>query len=313
MAAGCTLKGNGSAIDLSTMVLLLVFPVYGFSPKITNMKRRTNKIKKMMTAGLVCTTMILTVGCAEQTVVKKQKAESLPVIVVGSDNYPPFNYLNADGDPTGIDVELAKEAFYRMGYEAEFKLINWEDKKELLESGEIDCIWGSFSMDGREEEYQWAGPYMTSYQVIAVRTDSDIYSLQDLEGKTVAVQSTTKPEEIFRKHEDARIPQLGKVLSLRNRDLIYTFLSKGYADAVAAHDTAVKQFMKDYDMEYRILEEPLLVVGLGVAFDKKDDRGLAQKLTETFEEMREDGTMKEIVGTYMEDTDGYLEVRTDET
>ena len=277
------------------------------------MKRRTNKIKKMMTVGLVCTTMILTVGCAEQTVVKEQKAESLPVIVVGSDNYPPFNYLNADGDPTGIDVELAKEAFCRMGYEAEFKLINWEDKKELLESGEIDCIWGSFSMDGREEEYQWAGPYMTSYQVIAVRTDSDIYSLQDLEGKTVAVQSTTKPEELFRKHEDTRIPQLGKVLSLRNRDLIYTFLSKGYADAVAAHDTAVKQFMKDYDMEYRILEEPLLVVGLGVAFDKKDDRGLAQKLTETFEEMREDGTMKEIVGTYMEDTDCYLEVRTDET
>lgn len=313
MAAGCTLKGNGSAIDLSTMVLLLVFPVYGFSPEITNMKRRTNKIKKMMTAGLVCTAMVLTVGCAEQTVVKEQEAESLPVIVVGSDNYPPFNYLNADGDPTGIDVELAKEAFYRMGYEAEFKLINWEDKKELLESGEIDCIWGSFSMDGREEEYQWAGPYMTSYQVIAVRTDSDIYSLQDLEGKTVAVQSTTKPEELFRKHEDTRIPQLGKVLSLRNRDLIYTFLSKGYADAIAAHDTAVKQFMKDYDMEYRILEEPLLVVGLGVAFDKEDDRGLAQKLTETFEEMREDGTMKEIVGTYMKDTDCCLEVRTDET
>ena len=277
------------------------------------MKRRTNKIKEMMTAGLVCTAMVLTVGCAEQTVVKEQKAESLPVIVVGSDNYPPFNYLNADGDPTGIDVELAKEAFYRMGYEAEFKLINWEDKKELLKSGEIDCIWGSFSMDGREEEYQWAGPYMTSYQVIAVRTDSDIYSLQDLEGKTVAVQSTTKPEEIFRKHEDIRIPQLGKVLSLRNRDLIYTFLSKGYADAVAAHDTAVKQFMKDYDMEYRILEEPLLVVGLGVAFDKEDDRGLAQKLTETFEEMREDGTMQEIIGTYMKDTDCCLEVRTDET
>lgn len=85
-----------------------------------------------MTAGLVCTTMILTVGCAEQTVVKEQEAESLPVIVVGSDNYPPFNYLNADGDPTGIDVELAKEAFYRMGYEAEFKLINWEDKKEFV-------------------------------------------------------------------------------------------------------------------------------------------------------------------------------------
>ena len=90
-----------------------------------------------------------------------------------------------------------RKHFTEWDMRAEFKLINWEDKKELLESGEIDCIWGSFSMDGREEEYQWAGPYMTSYQVIAVRTDSDIYSLQDLEGKTVAVQSTTKPEELF--------------------------------------------------------------------------------------------------------------------
>ena len=52
-------------------------------------------------------------------------------------------------------------------------------------------------MDGREEEYQWAGPYLYSRQVVAVRSDSDIYTLQDLAGKVVAVQSTTKPEELF--------------------------------------------------------------------------------------------------------------------
>ena len=38
-----------------------------------------------------------------------------PVITLGSDNYPPYNYLNEDGVPTGIDVELATEAFKRMG------------------------------------------------------------------------------------------------------------------------------------------------------------------------------------------------------
>ena len=65
-------------------------------------------------------------------------------------------------------------------------------------------------------------------------------------------------------------------------------------------------------MMFKIIED-YQPTHMSVAFDKKDDRGLAQKLTETFEEMREDGTMKEIVGTYMEDTDCYLEVRTDET
>ena len=271
------------------------------------MKGRTNKIKKMMTAGLVCTTMILTVGCAEQTVVKEQKAESLPVIVVGSDNYPPFNYLNADGDPTGIDVELAKEAFYRLGYKAVFVSIDCEDKKELLKNGEIDCLWGSFSMNGREDEYKWAGPYMLSRQVIAVSNESNIYNIGDLEDKVIAVQTTTKPEEIFTKRTDVRIPQVGEIFSLQNRELIYPFLSKGYVDAIAAHETAIIQYMKDYNIEFRILSEPLATVGLGVAFDKNDERGIDTQLSMVLMEMGEDGTIKQIVSKYLEDADKYLE------
>ena len=70
--------------------------------------------------------------------------------------------------PQGIDVELATEAFRRMGYQVEPVQINWEKKKELLESGEIDCIMGCFSMEGRLDEYRWAGPYIASRQVVAV-------------------------------------------------------------------------------------------------------------------------------------------------
>ena len=105
---------------------------------------------------------------------------AMPVIVVGSDNYPPFNYMGTDGAPTGIDVELATEAFGRLGYRVKFVTIDWEKKKELVENDTIDCIWGSFSMDGREEEYQWAGPYLYSRQVVAVRSDSDIRTLHVL-------------------------------------------------------------------------------------------------------------------------------------
>ena len=93
------------------------------------------------------------------------------------------------------------------------------------------------------------------------------------------------------------------LFSMQNRELIYPCLSKGYADAIAAHETAILQCMSDYKLDYRILEEPLLTVGLGVAFSKQDDRGLEQKLSETFEEMRADGTMEEIIGRYLEEND----------
>ena len=271
------------------------------------MRIRTEKIRFF---ALFCAAWLLLCtlgGCADGAQKAAESTQDLPVIRVGSDNYPPYNYDDANGQPTGIDVDLAKEAFRRMGYQATFVTIDWEKKKELVESGAIDCIWGSFSIDGREDQYNWTQPYMYSRQVVAVRPDSDIDSLADLAGKRVAVQSTTKPEELFLKGSDPRIPELEAVFSLENRELIYAFLSKGYADAIAAHETAILQCMSDYDLEYRILDEPLLTVGLGVAFARTDERGLQDELSRAFDEMRADGTLEQILGEYLDEPQKFME------
>lgn len=258
--------------------------------------------------GAVCCLALALGSCGGQTETEGVTHSDLPVILVGSDNYPPFHYEDANGQPTGIDVDLAKEAFRRMGYQAMFVTIDWEDKKDLVERGEIDCIWGSFSIDGREDQYLWTEPYLYSRQVVAVRQDSDMQTLADLAGKRVAVQSTTKPEELFLAHTDPRIPRVAEVFSLQDRELIYPYLSKGYADALAAHETAILQCMSDYSLDYRILDEPLLTVGLGVAFARTDQRGLDKELSRTFEEMRADGSLEQIVGRYLDEPQRLLEV-----
>lgn len=238
------------------------------------------------------------------------KNRGLPQILIGSDTYPPYIYLNNDGTPAGIDVEIATEAFRRMGYAARFEVIDWEQKTALVESGAIDCIWGCFSMQGRETLYRWAGPYMVSRQVVAVNADSSIQSLSDLAGKTVMVQSTSKPEGIFLSGSDPRIPQTVEVFSIEDRSVQYAMLACGYVDAIAAHETAILQYMKDNNAVFRILEEPLLVTGLGVAFAKNDSRGLDHQLNDTFAQIREDGTLERIVGKYLEHASQYLEVDT---
>ena len=238
------------------------------------------------------------------------KNSDLPQILIGSDTYPPYIYLNNDGTPAGIDVEIATEAFRRMGYAARFEVIDWEQKTALVESGAIDCIWCCFSMQGRETLYRWAGPYMVSRQVVAVNADSSIQSLSDLAGKTVMVQSTSKPEGIFLSGSDPRIPQTVEVFSIEDRSVQYAMLACGYVDAIAAHETAILQYMKDNNAVFRILEEPLLVTGLGVAFAKNDSRGLDLQLNDTFAQMREDGTLERIVGKYLEHASQYLEVDT---
>ena len=239
---------------------------------------------------------------------KEAKDSGLAQIVVGSDSYPPYIYLNNDGVPTGIDVEIATEAFRRMGYAARFETINWEQKTNLVESGAIDCIWGCFSINGRENEYNWTEPYMVSRQVVAVNAGSDIYRLSDLAGKVIAVQSTTKPESIFLERTDSRIPAVREVYSLEDRELIYTSLSKGYVDAIAAHETAIRQYIKDYAADYRVLEESILTAGIGVAFAQQDTRGLNEQLSRTFAEMRADGTAEEILSRYLSEPESYLEV-----
>lgn len=252
----------------------------------------------------ICLLASLLSGCGTYSENTAQD-NGLPVITIGCDTYSPFSYLDVDGNITGIDVDLANEAFGRMGYQPKFQIINWEEKKDLVDSGSIDCIWSSFTMDGREDEYNWAGPYMQSHQVVAVNPDSDIHTLQDLENKTVAVQSTTKPEDIIRSH-DGTLPALKKVLSVQKRDLIFILVSKGYADALAAHDTSVEQFMSESGLKFRILDEPLLTVGLGVAFSLHDTRGINKQLSGILDQMKEDGTTRKIIGKYLSDPDRYM-------
>ena len=151
-------------------------------------KALAKKFIKCTAAAVLSSAFILS-GCSDNSAVS---SDALPVIIIGSDEYEPYNFSDKNGNPAGIDVEIASEAFLRMGYKAQFKNIVWDEKDEMLADGKVDCLWGCFSMNGREDKYRWVGPYMNSRQAVAVRADSNIYALSDLSGKRVAVQSSPK-------------------------------------------------------------------------------------------------------------------------
>lgn len=236
------------------------------------------------------------------------KEDNLKTLNVGSDLYPPFVYSDEYGDIVGLDVEILTEALSRIGYKPKYQLIDWEKKKELLASGELDCVMGSFSMTGRESEYRWAGPYLASRQVVAVDPESDIYTLADLEGKVVAVQSTTKPESILLDRTNQNVPQIKELYSFSDRSCLNPALVEGLVDAIAAHESSLLTYEKDYGVTYRILSEPLLEVGLGTAFDINDARGIDVKLTHAYQEMLADGTMERLVSKYFDDPSPFLNV-----
>ncbi len=258
------------------------------------------------TIGRICGLLLVVAclccsGCAGAAV-RQEESDTTQVLTIGSDIYSPYFYLGDDGSFTGIDVEIATEACRRMGMRAEFQRIEWQNKDTRLADGTVDCLWGSFSMNGREADYAWAGPYMHSRQVVVVLASSDIYTLSDLSGKRISVQNASKPDSLF--STDA-IPGVSveQVYSFSTMFVAFASLKKGYVDACAGHETALRDYMKHVSGEYRILDEYLLRSDLGVAFDKSTGTEQAARLSAVLEEMKADGTIRSILENYDLDID----------
>ena len=78
------------------------------------------RLKKQILLWCLMAVMIVTAcGCGGQ------EEPPLPQLIIGCDDCEPYNYTDEDGEPAGMDVELAREACARMGYEPVFRRIDW--------------------------------------------------------------------------------------------------------------------------------------------------------------------------------------------
>ena len=237
---------------------------------------------------------------------QRTDSEALPVIRVGGTVYEPYFYKDIDGNYEGIDVELAKEAFARMGYRPEFVAVDISELKTAIEEGTIDCIWSCYTMETREDDYLWAGPYLYTRRVVAVKADSEIQSLADLEGRTIAVQSNSMMEQIFLQKMSPDIPENYELQTYRTIAEVFTALRKDYVEAVGGHEATLRQYTAEYPGEYRYLNLSLYRSKLGVAFRKDSDKTVADTLTQTLQEMSADGTIQKVLEDYHLDVSSNL-------
>lgn len=124
------------------------------------------------------------------------------VITVGYTIYEPMNYLDENGNLIGFDTELAQKVFGNLGYEVNFKRIEWKNKYIDLKSGTIDCIWNGFTAntsddDGvaRSQKVDFSYNYMRNKQVVVVKAGSGITTEADLAGKIGVAEAGSAGEE----------------------------------------------------------------------------------------------------------------------
>ena len=278
-----------------------MYLVYEKKEKQRSLKFLKRHKRFIAALGIMTFAISMICGCSSRNT--RTDSTDLEKVIVGIDKFEPYTYLDVNGNYTGVDIEIAEQVFHKLGYEPEFKFITWSEKNENLADGTIDCIWSCYSMNDRENDYQWAGPYLYSRQVIAVSSDSNIYNFDDLSDKNVGVQVTTRAANLFLHTIDSALPEVKQVNCFATTEDMFAALRKGYVDAISGHEALLNEFIKNGKGKYRLLEESPHISKIGVAFEKGTHIELTQEMNDLITEMSEDGTIGSIAEKYGLDAD----------
>lgn len=219
---------------------------------------------------------------------------------VGFDaEYPPYGYMDENGEYTGFDLELAQAVCDLEGWELVKTPIAWDSKDMELESGTIDCIWNGFTMNGREDDYTWSDPYVDNSQVMVVAENSGIETFDDLAGKVVGVQAASAALQLLQDEEGQKelADTFGSLQEFADYNSAFVELQAGSVQAVAM-DIGVAQYqIKTRGEGFKIMDEKLNSEKYAIGF-KLGNEELRDTVNADLQKLLEDGTFDELAEKY---------------
>lgn len=227
-------------------------------------------------------------------------ADDKKTFTVGFDaEYPPYGYMDENGEYTGFDLELAQAVCELEGWELVKKPINWDSKDMELNSGAIDCIWNGFTMNGREDEYTFSVPYVDNSQVMVVSENSGIETLEDLAGKTVGVQAASAALDVLQDEEGqkALADTFAGLNEFGDYNTAFTELQAGALDALAIDIGVAKYQLKSRGEGFKMLDEELNKEQYAIGF-KKGNQELCDTVNADLQKLTDDGTVAKLAEKY---------------
>lgn len=229
-------------------------------------------------------------------------SSSVKTFTVGFDaEYPPYGYMDDNGEYTGFDLELAQAVCDLEGWKLVKKPINWDSKDMELNSGSIDCIWNGFTMNGREDDYTFSVPYVDNSQVIVVAENSGISTLADLAGKIVGVQAASAALDLLQSEEEggqkALADTFGSLNEFADYNTAFTELQAGALDALAIDVGVAKYQLNSRGEGFMILDETLNTEQYAIGF-RKGDQELCDIVNADLQKLANDGTVAELAEKY---------------
>lgn len=254
-------------------------------------------MKKVLVAVSMIALAATLSGCKEKVESSNvdpsfEKVKSSGVLVVGHvPIFPPMVFVDKNNERVGFDVDLVTEVCSRLGLRLETREIEWANKEEELNSGNIDCIWNGMSVDSaRARAMNLSDPYLMNRVVFVVK-DSSLSHLDSIKGKRIGVQKASTAQLLLDKSEVGESAK--EIVLIRNLIPEIEALDSGTVDAIYVDEVFAKYWNHSHGMAYTILEEGLYDEFYAVGFRKKD-KSLRDTVNSILNELKRDGKFVDI-------------------
>ena len=207
--------------------------------------------------------------------------------------FPPYEMTTDSGDLEGIDIEVAGAIAKKLGLELQVDDMDFDAALLAAQQGKSDIVMAGVSVtEERQKVMEFSDSYATGVQVIIVKEDSDIASVENLDGKMIGTQRGTTgniycTDDYGEDHITTYDNGLTAVQALMNGQVDCVVIDQEPAKAFVA----ANQGLKILDTEY-VSED----YAIGMA---KGNTALQSAVNKALAELQEDGTVQSIVDKYI--------------
>ena len=256
-------------------------------------------MKKNRHRSLLCLLLMLALstgllfGCS-------QKKDEQKVLNVGTNaEFPPFEYIDEEGEIDGFDVAVMQAIGEEMGYTIRFTNMEFKSLTASLKTGGLDAVAAGMTItDERKQTVDFSDGYYEATQCIVVPKDSSIGEMTDLEGKQIAVQEGTTGDLMVTPGTDDSVLQNATVKRFKKGSDAIIELKNGGVDAVVIDQAPAERFVSLNQDTLTCIKDNSSneVYGIAVA---KGNTALLNDINEGLSRIKENGTFDKLFDEYI--------------
>ena len=221
-----------------------------------------------------------------------QSSGKLIVALEGA--WQPWSYHDESDTLVGYDVEVSRAIAEKLGVEPEYVESDWDSLFAGLDAGRFDMVCNGVEVtDERALTYDFTTPYGYIHTALAVRKDNDeIKTFEDLKGKTTANSLASTYMELAESYG-------ATVQGIDTLEETIQLLTAGRIDATLNANVSFYDYLNVHpDADFKLVAQTEDASHVAIPIVKSEDSSFLDALNSAIDELRADGTLKELSEKY---------------